>query len=169
MLAAASLASVLRGEVTEQEAEDLYEQTYRQAYLRLLVIVSSLYQQYRGKESYFWEAQRLTLHDCSATDLKQAFVNVVSGIEDLRDAQATLDLAVETTGKTLAHAISQRKMHLDPMKNFGSTSPEEQELTQARRQFFDSVMMRHSPSPQKKDQGLYVVTKPRLGLAHQSL
>jgi flavin-dependent dehydrogenase len=159
MVAAASLASVLRGEVTEQEAENLYEQTYRQAYLRLLVVVSSLYQQYRGKESYFWEAQRLTLNDCSATDLKQAFVSVVSGIEDLRDAQATLDHTMEVAGKIFD------KNSLDPTKGIDSMSSGERELVQARRQFTESAMMGHLQPNSKAAQGLYLVTKPRLGLA----
>jgi flavin-dependent dehydrogenase len=164
LLAAASLASILRGEVGEEEAENLYEQTYRQAYLRFLTTVSSLYQQYRGKDSYFWEAQRLTLHDCSAIDLKQAFVNIVSGIEDLRDAQATLELAMEATGKTLAEwkvSALEAKNHLDSM------SPGERELGQARAQFFSAAMMRFSRSPQDGVRGLCIMTKPRLGLARQ--
>src|SRR5437763_16237308 len=59
MLAAASIASMLRGEVTEEQALHFYEHSYRHAYLRLMIIVSGLYQQYRGKESYFWQAQQL--------------------------------------------------------------------------------------------------------------
>ncbi|MGH3428577.1 MAG: NAD(P)/FAD-dependent oxidoreductase, partial [Terriglobales bacterium] len=104
MLAGASLASVFRGEVSEEEARDLYERNYRQAYLRLFAVVSKLYQQYNGKDSYFWEAQRLTLRDCSAADVKQAFVNVISGTEDLWDAQATLELAMENAGDALTEA-----------------------------------------------------------------
>jgi flavin-dependent dehydrogenase len=164
-LAAASLASILRGEVTEQEAENHYEQSYRQAYLRLLVVVSSLYQQYRGKESYFWEAQRLTLNDCSATDLKQAFVNVVSGVEDLRDAQAALDHTMKVAGKIFDQSIDSRRNDSDLTKNIDSMSSEERELMQARRQFMESTMMGHLPSHSKPAQGLHLVTEPRLGLA----
>ncbi|MBV9143778.1 MAG: tryptophan 7-halogenase [Pseudonocardiales bacterium] len=157
LLAAASLASVLRGEVGEEEAGDFYEQTYRQAYLRLLVVVSKLYQQYSGKDSYFWEAQRLTLHDCGAADLKQAFVSVVSGIEDLRDAQATLELAMETAGDVLAE---ERKLSpLYNKKTLERMLPEERELIQAKVQFFKSL-------PQEA-RGLHLVMKPQLGLAHQ--
>ena len=156
LLAAASLASVFRGEVSEKQAADFYEQTYRQAYLRLLVVVSKLYQQYNGKDSYFWEAQRLTLHDCGATDLKQAFVNVVSGIEDLRDAQTTLELAMDAAGNALA---DERK--LSPLYNkntLESVSPDERELIEARVRFFKSLP--------REVRGLYMVTGPQLGLAH---
>jgi flavin-dependent dehydrogenase len=151
LLAAASLSSILRGEVSEEEAQDLYERTYRQSYFRLLVVVASLYQQYRGKDSYFWEAQRLTLNDCSATDLKQAFVNVVSGIEDLRDAQATLDLAMDAGAKVVA----------EEFRSMNATDPEDHELVQARMQFFHSAMV------SQNGRELCVVTKPQLGLARQ--
>lgn len=155
LLATASLASILRGEVGEEEGQDLYERTYRQAYLRLLVVVSSLYQRHRGKDSYFREAQRLTLHDCSAADLEQAFVNVVSGIEDLRDAQATLELVLDVADKAVAEEFRSNSNN-----NLDSTSPQEHELSQARMQFFHSAM-------RQDVRGLYVVTEPRLGLARQ--
>jgi hypothetical protein len=148
-----------------------------------LVVVSNLYQQHRGKDSYFWEAQRLTLRDCSAVDLKQTFVDVVSGIEDLRDAQSTLDLAMKTTGKALAEwegwnwkpsvlneaelTESEWKKSLDHKGNLDSLSAEERELVQARAQFFNIAMMRYSLAPPPEEaRGLYVVTKPRLGLAN---
>jgi hypothetical protein len=117
-----------------------------------------LYQQYNGKESHFWEAQRLTLHDCNVTDLKQAFVNIVSGIEDMKDAQMALGLAVKAAGKALAEELS-------PQRDLGSAPPEERELVQARMQFFHTAMMRQSVSPQEEARRLYVVTKPQLGLA----
>ena len=56
LLCAASVASILRGEVTEEQAMMFFDQSYRLAYLRLMVIVSGLYAQYNGKETYFWQA-----------------------------------------------------------------------------------------------------------------
>ena len=44
MLAAASIASLLRGEVTEDQAISYYEQSYRRAYLRFLVFVTAFYE-----------------------------------------------------------------------------------------------------------------------------
>jgi flavin-dependent dehydrogenase len=163
LLAAASLASVLRGEVREEEARDLYERTYRQAYLRLLVVVSKLYQQYQGKDSYFWEAQRLTLHDCSETSLEQAFVNVISGTEDLRDAQATLEFAMDAAGDALTE--EKKLSPLYDKKPLNPMSLEERELTQARAEFFRKSTVLGLPKGGVR--GLYVVTKPRLGLARQ--
>ncbi|MGH3873028.1 MAG: NAD(P)/FAD-dependent oxidoreductase [Pseudonocardiaceae bacterium] len=162
LLAAASLTSVIRGEVEEKEAADLYEHAYRQAYLRLLVLVSEFYQQHSGKESYFREAQRLTLHDCNVDDLRQMFVNIVSGIEDLRDTQATLDLVRTSAAKAHMEQIAwaQHKVKFDSMASG------EQETVQARIKFMESFM-HFARSPEEAVRGLYVVTKPRLGLARR--
>jgi flavin-dependent dehydrogenase len=86
MLCAASIASILRGEVTEQQAMAFFEKSYRLTYLRLMVVVSGLYQQYDGKETYFWQAQQLTNHDYDNEGaMMDAFLYVVSGMEDLVD------------------------------------------------------------------------------------
>ncbi|MET0396497.1 MAG: NAD(P)/FAD-dependent oxidoreductase [Longimicrobiaceae bacterium] len=94
MLAAAALSSIMRGEITEDEASAFYSTCYREHYLRWMLIVSSFYDQNAGKESYFWEAQRLTTGDMNASDAKLAFTNVVAGIEDLKEARQT-DLLAE--------------------------------------------------------------------------
>src|SRR6266705_1811594 len=90
MLAAASLASLIRGEVTQEQALAFYEHSYRHAYLRLMVIVSGLYQQYNGKESYFWQAQQLSHNDHNdPSALQEAFLFIVSGVEDQQDIANT--------------------------------------------------------------------------------
>ncbi|MGX7826289.1 NAD(P)/FAD-dependent oxidoreductase [Actinokineospora sp. 24-640] len=165
MLASACLVSIVNGEVTEEEAGAHYDRTYRNAYLRYMVVVSSLYDQYRGKKSYFWEAQRLTLRDCGVEGIEQAFTNVITGIEDLRDSQAALDLAVEVTSKSLAQMIAVRK---EPEEVGDPGSSEQRELAQARAQLFNSGKMGYSQAGSAAGVvGLHVVTKPRLGLAYQ--
>ncbi|MFG2983211.1 NAD(P)/FAD-dependent oxidoreductase [Streptomyces sp. NPDC048258] len=59
MLAAAAITSTRAGEVDEDEARAFYESLYRNAYGRMFSMVSGFYEQYRGKQSYFWLAQRL--------------------------------------------------------------------------------------------------------------
>jgi len=86
LLAAASTASVLRGEVPEAEATDFFERCYRQAYLRILVLVASFYQLYDGKDTYFWKAQQLANEDFSGADKNAAFVSIIAGREDILDA-----------------------------------------------------------------------------------
>lgn len=147
MLCAASIASTLRGEVSEEQARKFFEQSYRMAYLRLMVIVSGLYMQYNGKETYFWQAQQLTYHDYDDSEaLDEAFLYVVSGLEDLKDTarvprepdvpEMADPLAIETTGQGVV-------MY----------------------DVYHKVFMRASMSPETASDGLYVITKPRLGLA----
>src|SRR5260370_3557535 len=53
LLAAASIASMLRGEVTEEQALHFYEHSYRHPSFRLLTIISPLYHHHSATETYF--------------------------------------------------------------------------------------------------------------------
>ncbi len=162
MLAAASLASVLRGEVPEEQARAFYDQSYRHSYLRLMVIVSGLYQQYNGKASYFWQAQELTHHDYEKSpDLNEAFLYVVSGVEDLLDTKDSIG------GSTEAEVPQQNGVEvLEHKYRQALTTPEQyEEGSVARSQLYNKVFMRFSLSPESAIDGLYVISKPRLGLA----
>ncbi len=147
LLCAASIASILRGEVAEPQAQLFFEKSYRLAYLRLMVIVSGLYAQYNGKESYFWQAQLLTHHDYDDSDaMNEAFLFIVSGMEDVLDA-----------GKGV------RELSLAEMTN---GMPEEEALkTMAMYNIYNKVFWRSSTSPQTASEGVYITTQPRLGLA----
>lgn len=147
LLCAASIASILRGEASEQEAMAFFEKSYRIAYLRLMVVVSGLYAQYNGKESYFWQAQVLTHHDYDdAEALSEAFLFIVTGLEDQADA-----------GKGV------RNLNLAEM---AKGMPEDEALKAlAMYNVYNKVFWRSSTSPQTASDGLYITTKPRLGLA----
>jgi flavin-dependent dehydrogenase len=145
MLAAASIASLVRGEVTPEQAIGFYEESYRHAYLRLMVIVSGLYQQYNGKESYFWKAQQLTHNDYRNNDeMIAAFTYVVSGIEDLNDVVVGNTDLIDMTSKLTA---------------------EEAERAAAMYQVYHKVFLRSSMSANSAINGMYVATKPHLMLA----
>jgi flavin-dependent dehydrogenase len=146
MLCAASITSTLRGEVTEQQAMAFFEKSYRLTYLRLMVVVSGLYKQYDGKETYFWQAQQLTDRDYGNSGaMMDAFLYVVSGMEDLKDT-----------------ANPRRE------PEFAATSnPQPIETTEQGRQLYNiyhKVFFQASMSPETANDGLYVTTKPRLGL-----
>jgi flavin-dependent dehydrogenase len=142
MLCAASIASTLRGEVTEQQAMTFFEQSYRQTYLRLMAIVSGMYQQYDGKETYFWQAQQLTHHDYDDSNaMMQAWLYVVSGMEDVKDREK-------------------------PRRELEVAQPVEvSDRAAALYNLFNNVFFGTSASPDRANEGLYVTTKPRLGLA----
>ncbi|MCT9933568.1 tryptophan 7-halogenase [Planotetraspora sp. A-T 1434] len=86
-LAAAGVSSILRGELREDEVAEYYRGAYQTAYIRFLVLVSSLYLNYRGKKSLFWDAHRMSREEVADGRIIHAFWNVVSGLEDLDDAE----------------------------------------------------------------------------------
>lgn len=89
MLAAASVLATAGADVTELEARGFYESLYRNAYARLFSMVSAFYQQYRGKASYFWLAQRLARGQrgsAGKTAYGSEFAAITAGLTDLQDA-----------------------------------------------------------------------------------
>lgn len=148
MLGAASIASALRGEVTEQQARAFFERSYRQTYLRLMAIVSGMYQQYDGKETFFWQAQQLTHHDYDDSGaMMEAWLYVVSGMEDVKDRgkpRRELEVAEPTDASSQPIEVSDRAAALYNLYN--------------------NVFFGTSMSPERASEGLYVTTKPRLGL-----
>jgi flavin-dependent dehydrogenase len=147
VLAAAGIASVFRGEVSEEAFLTFYERSYRQTYLRLVIVVSGLYQIYDGKETYFWKAQQLTEDDYDDSDaVNEAFLYVVSGMEDRKDSsRASHELELERLTAGL--------------------SEEEAERTRFLHQAYHKVFALASLSPGQGRDDLYVRTEPRLGLA----
>jgi flavin-dependent dehydrogenase len=143
MLCAACIGSVQRGEVSEQDAMTFFERSYSQTYLRLMAIVAGMYQQYDGKETYFWQAQQLTNHDYDdSSAMMEAWLYVVSGMQDMIDSgrpSHELDIASSSI------EVSDRAMVLYNI--------------------FNSVLFGAWMSPEKASEGLYVTTQPRLGLA----
>lgn len=163
MLAAAGLNSFFMGEVSESEMLNFFETSYRQAYLRFLVFLSAFYDVGRKKESYFYEAQRITQEDVSADDLKRAFLKLVTGVKDLADAQSedTHHFVLETMGKRIDDNL---RMRQDKMK---LAALEGGELKKARdnANFFSSVEGLFSLNEADAVEGLYVSTQPVLHLA----
>jgi flavin-dependent dehydrogenase len=86
MLAAASISSAIKGEVEEPEAYRFYEYIYRRAYTRMLVLVSTLYQQYNGKDDYFWGAQKLVHQKMHHAEPVRSFTDIIIGNADMREA-----------------------------------------------------------------------------------
>ncbi len=140
MVAAASLSSVLRGELSDAEAFGFYQRIYRRAYERMVLLVSAFYESYRGKDYHFYHAQGLSTHEKSELNLHETFLRIISGIEDMEDAKdAAYDLVVSdlTGGRG------------------GDRNP-----------FSHLQRMRDEPvAPDKAVDGLYLRFTPTLGLA----
>jgi flavin-dependent dehydrogenase len=91
-LAAATLLSLLRGEVNESEAYNFYTKSYLQHFVRWVIVVASFSNIKLGKESYFWHAQSLITDDFNAKNessdvMRLAFTKMVSGMEDIKEVQ----------------------------------------------------------------------------------
>lgn len=88
LLSAAAIAAVLRGEVEESAARRFYQTAYQSAYERLLILVGAFYRIHEGRDAYFRQAQALSHRDQRGLRLHESFLNIVTGAEDLHDAQA---------------------------------------------------------------------------------
>jgi flavin-dependent dehydrogenase len=168
LLAAASIGSTIRGEVTEQEAGSFYEKCYRQAYLRFLVFLSAFYEVGRKKESYFWEAQRLTEQDVQASDLQHAFLKLVTGVKDMVDVQSDSHrLVLDTMTKRIDENLTMRRDKLA----LASMDGTDRERAQDNGRFFNSVEGLFALNEAEAVEGLFVATDPwpRLARAGQPM
>lgn len=158
LLAAAGLTSLHENEVTEAEMLSFFEKSYRQAYLRFLVFLSAFYDVGRGKDAYFWEAQRLTQEDVSAQDLKLAFLKLVTGLKDLSDAQSdTHHLILTEMTKRIDENLNYRK----DKEVLASLDDETKMNAQENASFFSSVEGLFSLNEEDAIEGLYIATSPR--------
>jgi flavin-dependent dehydrogenase len=144
-LAAASLASVLRNQVTEKQASAFYDRSFRHSYLRLLVFVATFYDQVRKKG------------DCSSDPHA-----LLSGIEDLSKAEGGLRRQViEEMSKLLA-------VNTALLQNIESTTIHGETHTLARDSLFTSLWQGLFSWSLPEAEGLQIVTKQCLGLIRAS-
>jgi flavin-dependent dehydrogenase len=161
MVAAASITSLLAGDVTEREAAEFYSVSYRSAYLRMLVVVSSFYQTHEGRDAYFREAQRLTRKDYSGAEMVSAFRNIISGVEDLADIE------VGDGTKLLERLTKLYGEHYEFIRHreqWGTKTLEEINRSLDRMRVINAVQEEFSLTEETAVNGLYIVSEPRLRL-----
>jgi flavin-dependent dehydrogenase len=155
LVASACIVAQHDGTVSENEALDFYEYCYRRSYARLLTLVSAMYEQYRGKRTYFWTAHRLTRGDTgqpSDTAFARDFADLSTGLGDLIEATGTDHRQVMTAKLiTEAHRTQAQALAL-------GRSPSSVPLD-------FSVAYWDPHGTQEPSEGLVLVTSPRLGLA----
>ncbi len=140
LLAAAAVSSIVRDGMDEENALRFYGTAYQKSYERLLVLVSVFYQSYRGRDEHFFEAQKLTSREKLRLNLHEAFLNIVTGIEDLADAK---EKAYDVVADRLAgpHAPTN-----NPLANHNTS------------------MEQLPDAPSRALEGLYLETEPKLTL-----
>ncbi len=142
MLSAAAITSILHDGVAERDAMNFYEKAYRAAYERLLVLVSVFYQAYRGRDEHFYNAQKLTRGETSNLELHEAFLHIITGLEDLTDATDQ------------DHALDLVTSELRP--GAGGSNP--------MAEFHRVQGMQRPDAPDRSVAGLYLATEPKLTL-----
>ena len=159
LLAAAAAGSCLRGEVAEGEALAYYDESYREAYLRFLVFVAAFYQT-SGKAGYYDKAEKLSHFDVDTGNVRRAFVNLVSGLEDLADAE-------QTTGHLMGEMQRRIRENLELRSDKGALREDAdfQARAEANADFFDGIEGMSSLSQAHAINGLYVATHPHPRLA----
>lgn len=166
VLTTVSITATAHGDVSTAEAREFYENSFRCAYLRLLVFLTAFYQQYDGKESIFWTARRLSGHDVPETNIKQAFTSLMSGMEDLMDLRggneiAPRDLILQEMSQRVAENLKIRQ----DKEAMATVYDKRVKIDNA--SFFSKVegLDAVAFSPETAVSGLYVTTSPRLGLS----
>jgi len=163
VMAAACLASISRNEVCEREALEAYGTAYRTAYLRYMVLVATLYQNWLGKESLFQEAQRMSQLNVSNSEFQRAFTNIISGMEDLQDiGDGNVPFVFSEVNRMIA-------THFPKVAKRASMAP--QPLTPAEQAKLGAdahaINSCHhfANTPETAVNGLFVRTTPRLGIS----
>jgi flavin-dependent dehydrogenase len=165
LLSAASLVSILRDELCEEEAQAFYDKSYRYSFLRYFVFLSAFYNHYNGKESIFWTAHQLTKRDAPSPDLKSAFTSLMSGVDDLKDVHEGSETTQQVVLQEMLRRL-QENLELRQDKDLLQRQLEQQAgPVVENRKFFNHVEGMGALDKDDAINGLYVTTQPRLGLA----
>jgi flavin-dependent dehydrogenase len=161
LVAAAAVSSTLTGEIDETDAHQFYSESYRRAYLRMMVVVSSFYQTHRGRDAHFRQAQSLTRHDYSDSELIAAFLNIISGVEDLKDIEeGESHVLLESLTKLYEDHYS----FIRERDIWGTMSLDEINKGMDRLKVVGAVQEEFSLTPETAINGIFVMTEPKLGL-----
>ncbi len=76
MLAARTIATILRGDLTEEVGARIYEERYRSEYAVFYDFLLSFYDMHRDEASYFWKARKILASEETAN---HAFLQLVAG------------------------------------------------------------------------------------------
>jgi len=120
MLASAAILSTTRNEVSELEGLKFFELIYRRAYTRMLVLVSRLYEQYKGKDDYFWSAQKLVHEKSRNVEPVRSFTAITTGLTDMTEAALCDTRVLNRELIKEAEAMQDAKAAQTPTRNLHS-------------------------------------------------
>lgn len=143
------------------DAAQFYNTSFRRAFMRMLVVVGAFYQTHRGKDAHFSQAQSLTSHDYNAEELGQAFLHIISGVEDLKDVEHTNP---QKLLEVLLRLYREHFSFIQRKDNWTSLSIEEINRAMATSRFVGAVQEDFSLTPETAVNGFYVNAARELGL-----
>lgn len=156
VLAAAGINSTERGLLSEQDAATFYDDSYRRTYLRFLAIVAAVYKQEQPIDSYYAAAQDLTVNDAPPDEMYDAFLHVVSGVEDLVDVQGRdrLDGVINRVGDLYfdVHERMQERLRAEQV------TPADREQALAVAGYWKSLIGVHTIDEKQAVDGMFVDT-----------
>jgi len=159
VIAAATITSVARGDLELARASEFYDHSYRRAYLRYLVLVSSFYRAYAGRSTYFWEAQQLVSRDCTTEDLGDAFLEIVSGIADYQESgQPLAEQVLEEVSRRAAANLEVVKQRT-PLADM---TPAQREQSMAKLKLMSGISPDLPRSPDTAIDGMWLELEPSL-------
>ena len=185
LLAAATTASVLRGEVTEDDGVRFYERSYRHAAVQIgagfvrvfadgvlaqmcerlgarVVTLRAPFEPEAG--AYFWKAQQLANEDLEGADDNAAFISIVAGREDIRDAADPSRALTKKVGGLVRNVFTMLSDG-DRVEKLAAMSPGElSALMDEGDELLNFTTGGFSVSPDDAVSSLYVAPAPELGL-----
>lgn len=164
LISAACITSVLKGDVTEKEALNYYQKCYKKAYLRIMVFVSSFYNQYDGMESQFWKAKRMINTNVNQNDLKYAFTSLISGIEDMSDIENKVS---EVVYEEVLKKVKQKTENAKVVESISKTDIyEEQKMSDPDGSFFSQKIEGYfALDKEEAIEGFYISTENGIKLS----
>lgn len=159
-VAAAGIVAMRDKTATEAEVLAFYEYCYRRSYARLLTLVGGMYEQYRGKQTYFWSAHKLS-HQVPTLDKEAVnsrdFVDLSAGLSDFIEAQ-------KPDGEGYRRVLTEQLIHGAHKAQYdavalGNVPTERGPLD------FTYLDENDHYRPDGEAAGFTLVTEPRLGLA----
>jgi flavin-dependent dehydrogenase len=90
LTASAAIASILRGQMSQEDALGFFDYSYRRSYSRFLALVSRMYTRYGGAEEYFGHARDLAHTTAGGLDTpRESFTRISAGLTDICESRET--------------------------------------------------------------------------------
>lgn len=161
LLVSAAIATMARGELPEKAALDFFEYGYRRAYSRLIVLVSHLYQRYEGKDTYFWQAQRLQSGSQVDQPSLYSFMDITAGRTDIREAS-------QVDNRVMTDTLIQEAMAVQAKAGPKDSGIPGVDMDALRDEKLSMIADAEMGEGNEGSEGLYLVTEPVLGLRRRS-